>query len=124
MRPGRGPGPALPAGRQRGGRALAALPVRAGRGAPDHRLPAAEPPRVLERDAQCDGKATLATLVDERRAPVRPRLRVRVLVVRAEPVVGDEYLPARPLAAHPLALDRAGGVGREHHAVILVRLVD
>ena len=88
------------------------------------RLPAAEPARVLERDAQCDGKAALATLVDERRAPVRPRLRVRVLVVRAEPVVGGEHLPARPLAAHPLALDRAGGVGREHHAVVLVRLVD
>ena len=43
---------------------------------------------------------------------------------RAEPVRRGEHLPPGPFPAHPLALDRAGHVGREDHPVVLVGLVD
>jgi hypothetical protein len=66
----------------------------------------------------------MVTRVDLRDAEVRPRGRVAVLVVRREPVRGREDLPPGPLPAHPLSLDRARRVGREHHPVVGVGLVD
>ena len=62
--------------------------------------------------------------VDLGDAEVGARRRVGVLVVRRVAVGRGEHLAARPLAAHPLALDRAGGVGGEDDPVVLVGLVD
>ena len=88
-------------------------------------LAAPEPAGVVERHAQGDGVPGVARVgVNLGDAEVGARRRVRVLVVRRVAVGRGEHLPARPLAAHPLSLDRAGRVGGEHDPVVLVRLVD
>src|SRR5215472_12512333 len=59
------PCPAFPPCRESGWRTLAAVGVRARRRHPDLGVPAAEPTRVLVRDAECDGKTTFPALIYE-----------------------------------------------------------
>ncbi len=121
----RRPGHALPALGQHGRGALAAVAVRAAGPGADGGLAAAEPAGVVERHAEGDRVPGFPSVrVDLGDAEVGAGRRVRVLVVRRVAVGGGEHLAARPLAAHPLPLDRAGGVGGEHDPVVLVGLVD
>src|SRR5579863_10270058 len=125
VRARRRPGHALPSLGKHGRRALAALAVRAAGPGARLRLAATEPAGMIERHAEGDRVPRFAAArVDLRDAEIGTGRRVGVLVERRVAVLRGEHLAARPLAAHPLPLDRAGGVGREDHAVVLVGLVD